>query len=142
MCCNGYFIPCTGETVTETYGLYALKDLFNNDTEREEHMASKGPSTLEPDQIEEKRTAIHGSPDAGSGKNPYPELDLDAHGPAKSHWWVWVLILGAIAFGCYRLYVFETAKQSAMARPSKSALLAARPATIVGATARTGNMPV
>jgi multidrug efflux system membrane fusion protein len=44
--------------------------------------------------------------------SPYQQLDLDNPGPSKNHWWVWLLIFGAIGYGCYRLYVFENAKKA------------------------------
>src|SRR5437588_6863176 len=105
-------------------------------------MESRRPSTLAPHPINDERTVVRPETDAGAPRSPYPDLDLESHGPKKSYWWVWVLILGAIAFGCYRLYVFEAAKQSAMARPSKALAAGARAVPVVGAAARIGNMPV
>lgn len=72
---------------------------------------------------------------------PYPDLDLDDHSQHKSYWWVWLLILGLIGYGCYRLYVFENGKKALIANP-KAAAAANRPIPIVAAPAHSGNMPV
>ncbi|HEX4769713.1 MAG TPA: efflux RND transporter periplasmic adaptor subunit [Bryobacteraceae bacterium] len=70
----------------------------------------------------------------------FPNLDLDAHSHSKSYWWVWLIILGAIGYGCYRLYNFENSKQ-AEGRSAKAALHAPSVA-VVAAAARSGSMPV
>jgi multidrug efflux system membrane fusion protein len=72
--------------------------------------------------------------------SPLPNFDLDDHANTRSYWWVWVLILGVIAYGCYRLYTFENAKKAAM----ETGRLSIQPhaIAIVAASARTGNMPV
>jgi membrane fusion protein, multidrug efflux system len=70
----------------------------------------------------------------------FPNLDLDEHSHSKSYWWVWVIILGAIGYGCYRLYNFENSKQ-AEARSAKTTLHTPSIA-VVTAAARSGSMPV
>ncbi len=63
-----------------------------------------------------------------------PQLDVRDEGPHKSYWWVWLLIFAGIAFGCYRLYTFESAKKEGLAT-ARSALKP-RLIPIVAATAQ------
>lgn len=95
-------------------------------------MPSRPPVAVEPHPLEEEQRP---------NPTPYPDLDLDDHSQHKSHWWVWVLILGLIGYGCYRLYVFESAKKAVMTNP-KAAGVASRPVPVVASAARSGNMPV
>lgn len=73
--------------------------------------------------------------------SPYQQIDLDNPGPSKNHWWIWLLIFGVIGYGCYRLYVFETAKKAPGAfkqdfmKPSGGVPVAAT-------AARRGDLPV
>ncbi|MBV9489833.1 MAG: efflux RND transporter periplasmic adaptor subunit [Verrucomicrobia bacterium] len=92
----------------------------------------KHPADLEPDPVE---TSQHRQDTAH-----FPALETAETGPTKSYWWVWVLIFGLIAYGCYRLYNFEHAKKEG----TTAARGAIRPRAIpvVAATARQGNMPV
>lgn len=69
-----------------------------------------------------------------------PQLDLSPNAPHKSYWWVWLLIFAGIAYGCYRLYTFESAKKEGMT--AARGAMKARTVPIVAATAERGNMPV
>lgn len=93
-------------------------------------MPSTPPVALEPHPLEEQHR-----------NTPYPDLDLDDQSEHKSYWWVWLLILGVIGYGCYRLYVFENGKKELMANP-KAMAVPSRPIPIVAASAHSGNMPV
>ncbi len=69
-----------------------------------------------------------------------PPLDVSDNTPHRSYWWVWLLIFAGIAYGCYRLYTFENAKQEGAAA-SRSAMKP-HEVPVVAATATRGNMPV
>ena len=76
-----------------------------------------------------------------SGVRPAHLPDLDSAGRGSSrYWWVWLLVFGAIGYGCYRLYLYENAKQAVVAS-SRGAM---RPHNIPvsAAPARQGDMPV
>lgn len=91
----------------------------------------KPPIVLEPQPSEPRPHEIP--------PNQFPQLDLDTR-RGKTHWWVWLLVFAAIAYGCYRLYVFETAKkQAAMTHTLPPAAVSV---PIVAARAFRGNMPV
>jgi membrane fusion protein, multidrug efflux system len=79
---------------------------------------------------------LHEAGPAGS----IPYLDLDQHTPTKNYWWVWLLIFAAIAYGCYRLYNYETAKKAAVA--SKIGMMKPRGISVVAVPAHRGDMPV
>jgi multidrug efflux system membrane fusion protein len=70
-----------------------------------------------------------------------PEIDLDRAGPSKNYWWVWLIVFGVIAYGCYRLYDYETVKKAAMAA-KKGGMMRQRNIPVVTAAARRGDMPV
>ena len=70
-----------------------------------------------------------------------PDLDRDSAPPSKSYWWVWLLIFALIAYGCYALYNFETAKKAAMSS-MRGNLGKQRTIPVVAETAHMGNMPV
>ena len=89
----------------------------------------KPPVTLEPQQTETRPQLP-------------PDLDLDnPTGPRKSRWWVWLLIFAAIGYGCYRLYLFEGAKQSA-ATAKREMLRKPKEVPVVASAAFSGNLPV
>jgi multidrug efflux system membrane fusion protein len=88
----------------------------------------KPPATVEPH-------AQHSSP-----LPAYQQVDLDNPGPSKNHWWIWLLVFALIAFGCYKLYVFETAKQN-NGLAMKGGLHPVNISVVV-ATAYRGNLPV
>jgi multidrug efflux system membrane fusion protein len=95
----------------------------------------KPPSALE--HHEERPT------EALSAKNEpglYPDLDLDHPGPTKNYWWVWLIVFGLIAYGCYELYQSENARKADMT--AKKGMKGPRSVPVVTATARTGDMPV
>ncbi len=100
------------------------------------------PGALEPYPMEprlEQRQAE--ARPAGHRPDGLPQLDDDDRGPSKNRWWVWLLVFGLIAYGCYRLYEYENAKGAAIASKKGMAM---RPHSIpVGAaTARQGDLPV
>jgi membrane fusion protein, multidrug efflux system len=70
-----------------------------------------------------------------------PAGDLDAAPGSSNRWWVWLLVFAVIAFGCYKLYQYETGKKAALAAATKGIM---KPAdiSIVAAAARRGDMPV
>ncbi len=88
----------------------------------------KTPVTLEPQETETRP------------KLP-PDLDLDSHTGSKSRWWIWLLIFAAIGYGCYRLYLFEGAKQSA-ASAKRELLRKPQNVPVVASAAFSGNLPV
>ncbi len=96
-------------------------------------MGTKPPSTLEPLPRETRKPA---EPDLN-----LPQLNFDDGRPSKSYWWVWLLIFAAIAYGCYRLYVFENGKKAAIAT-AKAGKMRQRDTPVVAAAARRGDMPV
>ena len=87
------------------------------------------PATIEPS-----------SPEPKSTPPSYQHVDLDSPGPSKNHWWIWLLIFGLIAYGCYRLYNFESNKQAAT--PGKKGLARPNNIPVVAAAARSGDLPV
>ncbi len=98
----------------------------------------KPPGTLEPHSTEphpaEGRTSV---PQAGH----FPDLDAEAEGSSSKYWWVWLLVFGLIAYGCYQLYQYETGKKAAVAA-KKGAAMRPRSIPVVAATAHQGDMPV
>jgi membrane fusion protein, multidrug efflux system len=69
-----------------------------------------------------------------------PEIDLDEKKPSGSYWWVLLLIVAAIGFGCYKLYQYETAKKAVIG--SRKGAIRARSISVVAEKARRGDMPV
>lgn len=94
------------------------------------------PGALEPHPTEPRSTEP-----LSSNLRPAHLPDLDPHSTSSSrYWWAWVLIFGVIAYGCYRLYVYESAKQAQISA-KKGAM---RPHNIPVAVAKSheGDMPV
>ena len=80
--------------------------------------------------------------EAETRPNLPPDLDLDNYtGSKKSRWWIWLLVFAAIGYGCYRLYLFEGAKQSA-ASAKRESLHKPQTVPVVAAAAFAGNLPV
>ncbi len=98
-----------------------------------ENKGLKPPVTVEPEETEPQRPELH--------EKRVPELDLEGTTGSKNRWWVWLVVFAVIGYGCYRLYVFETAKKQTMTARRGAAM---RPTNIpvVAATARAGDMPV
>lgn len=88
------------------------------------------PATLEPRQ-----------PEPSSPPESYKDLDLDNPGPSKNHWWIWLLIFGAIGYGCYKLYNFENSKKDESATAGKG-LRRPNNIPVEAAAARAGDLPV
>lgn len=61
--------------------------------------------------------------------------------PRRSLWWLWLLILGGLCYGGYRLYQGEMQKR-AQASAAQAARAARRAVTVVATAARTGDIPV
>ena len=59
----------------------------------------------------------------------------------RSLWWVWVLVLGALSYGGYRLYEAEMQKR-AQASAAQSTRAARRAVMVVASDVRTGDIPV
>jgi multidrug efflux system membrane fusion protein len=96
----------------------------------------KSPSALEPPHEERRAEAL-------SPKNEpelYPDLDLDHPRPTKNYWWVWLIVFGLIAYGCFELYQSENARKADMT--AKKGMQGPRSVPVVAATARSGDMPV
>jgi multidrug efflux system membrane fusion protein len=71
----------------------------------------------------------------------YPDLDLGPQKPSSNHWLIWICIFALIGFGCYKLYQFETGKQTSIAA-QKGAMMRPHAIPVVAATAYKGNLPV
>ncbi len=96
------------------------------------------PGTLEPHPTESREP----DPRAAERRpSQLPQLDFDDHGSSKNYWWVWLLLFGLIAYGCYRLYEYENAKKDANAS-KKGMAMRPRNIPVGGATAHLGDMPV
>jgi membrane fusion protein, multidrug efflux system len=96
----------------------------------------KQPSALEPPHEERPADALAAKNEEGL----YPDLDLDHPGPTKNYWWVWLIVFGLIAYGCYELYQSENARKADMS--AKKGMKGPRSVPVVTATARSGDMPV
>jgi multidrug efflux pump subunit AcrA (membrane-fusion protein) len=96
----------------------------------------KPPSALEPPHEERPTEALSSKNEPGL----YPDLDLDHAGPTKNYWWVWLIVFGLIAYGCYELYQSENARKADMS--AKKGMKGPRSVPVVTATARAGDMPV
>ncbi len=96
------------------------------------------PGALEPHSIEPPDSDTH---PVERRPGQLPRFDLDDHESSKNYWWVWLLLFGLIAYGCYKLYDYENAKKEAIAGQKGSATRA-RSIPVGAATARTGDMPV
>lgn len=88
----------------------------------------KPPVTLEPQETETR-------------PNLPPDLDLDNQTGSKSRWWIWLLIFAAIGYGCYRLYLFEGAKQKADST-KRQMMRKPQSVPVVASNAFSGNLPV
>jgi multidrug efflux system membrane fusion protein len=86
---------------------------------------------VEPYSVEERR---HDSPEQ------FDLHSLDETHPGKNRWWVWLLIFGAIGYGCYRLYLFEGSKQAKTAHARAG--LKPHDIPIGAAAAHRGDMPI
>jgi multidrug efflux system membrane fusion protein len=93
----------------------------------------KRPATLEPEETQPHQPETH--------PNRLPNLDMDDNAPSSNRWWVWLLVFAVIAYGCYRLYQFETAKKEALTA-KRGAAMKPRRIPVVAATAYRGDMPV
>jgi membrane fusion protein, multidrug efflux system len=93
----------------------------------------KPPTTLEPEETQPRQ--------AEARANRLPSLDVDDNAQSKNRWWVWLLVFAVIAYGCYRLYQFETAKEEAVTA-RRGAAMKPRSIPVVAAAVRTGDMPV
>jgi multidrug efflux system membrane fusion protein len=96
----------------------------------------KPPSALEPPHEERPAEALSPKNEPGL----YPDLDLDHPGPTKNYWWVWLIVFGLIAYGCYELYQSENARKADMT--AKKGMKGPRSVPVVTATAHSGDMPV
>ena len=96
----------------------------------------KPPSALEPPHEERPAEPLSTKNEPGL----YPDLDLDHPGPTKNYWWVWLIVFGLIAYGCFKLYESENARKADMT--AKKGMKGPRSVPVVAATARTGDMPV
>ena len=96
----------------------------------------KPPSALEPPHEERPTEALSSKNEPGL----YPDLDLDHAGPTKNYWWVWLIVFGLIAYGCYELYQSENARKADMS--AKKGMKGPRSVPVVTASARAGDMPV
>jgi len=72
---------------------------------------------------------------------PYQQVDLDNPGPSKNHWVIWLIVFGLIGYGCYRLYLFEGAKQQ-IASAKKGMMKGAGSVPVAATAARSGDLPV
>jgi multidrug efflux system membrane fusion protein len=93
-----------------------------------------------PSAILEPHTNPAEQPQTDNTTKHFSEVNLEGGLGRKSYWWVWLIIFGSIAYGCYRLYNFENAKKEDIATARSAAKPRALP--IVAATAQRGNMPV
>ncbi len=100
----------------------------------------KPPATLEPYSPDPRQSAQESGADLRLPQRPYQERDLDDPGPTKNYWWVWLIIFGLIAFGCYKLYDFENGKKAEVA--SKKGSMRVREIPVVAIPARSGDLPV
>jgi len=97
----------------------------------------KAPGTIEPHLIDPEEPSVR---PAVSRHSPYPELDDNGTGKRNRYWWVWLLVFGLIAYGCYRLYIVENARKDVMAK--KKGAMRPRTIPVAVATAHLGDMPV
>jgi multidrug efflux system membrane fusion protein len=96
----------------------------------------KPPSALEPPHEERPAESLSTHNEPGL----YPDLDLDHRGPTKNYWWVWIIVFGLIAYGCFELYQSENTRKAEMT--AKKGNKGPRSVPVVAATARSGDMPV
>lgn len=96
-------------------------------------MGTKLPTSVEPHSPDDVRNQ--------SPQEPFSGLDLEGGSHSKSYWWVWLLIFGAIGYGCYRLWTFENGKKATMSS-FQAASMKPRSVPVVAATARREDMPV
>lgn len=97
----------------------------------------KSPGALEPHTTEREAPGVRPSAPYTS---KYPELEDNGKG-GNRYWWVWLLIFLGIAYGCYRLYEYENAKNAALSQ-KKMGAMRPRSMTVATAVAHVGNMPV
>jgi len=96
------------------------------------------PGTLEPHPTQTGRP--HGG--VGGIGPEYPDLDKnEGSSSSKRYLWVWLIIFGLIAFGCYELYRFEGTKAQSMAA-KKGSVMRTHGMTVAVAAAHRGDMPV
>ncbi|HEX4751025.1 MAG TPA: MdtA/MuxA family multidrug efflux RND transporter periplasmic adaptor subunit [Bryobacteraceae bacterium] len=95
-----------------------------------------------PGALEPRTTESRPSDPLASHARPTHLPDLDSHGSSSArYWWVWLLIFAAIAYGCYRLYVYENAKQATISA-KKGGAMHPHNVPVAAAKAREGDMPV
>lgn len=85
-------------------------------------------------------TGEHQTFESGLTNNRLPNLDQEPLPPSKSRWWVWLLVFALIAYGCYRLYMFEQGK--AAARNHARGATRDHVMAVTAEAAHRGNMPV
>jgi multidrug efflux system membrane fusion protein len=89
------------------------------------------PSTIEPRKQEPNLPAAS-----------YQQIDLDNPGPAKNHWWIWILIFALIGYGCYWLYNFESAKKDSAGARKGMMMKMPGGVPVAAVAARSGDLPV
>lgn len=100
------------------------------------------PGALEPHPTESHpaRPAERESRPLSARPAHLPDLDSTSSSSSARYWWVWVLVFGIIAYGCYRLYLYENGKQAAIA--SKKGAMKQRSIPVAAAKVREGDMPI
>lgn len=100
------------------------------------------PGALEPHPTEPRPSRAREEQGHEFSARPAHLPDLDtAHESSAKYWWIWLLIFGLIAYGCYRLYVYENGKQVAM-NSKKGAMMRPHNVPVAAAQAHEGDMPV
>src|SRR5579863_1670276 len=94
------------------------------------------PGALEPHPTEPRSSDPRSS---HSRPSHLPDLDSYSSSSAR-YWWVWLLVFAAIAYGCYRLYFYESAKQATIS--AKKGAMRPHNVPVATAKAREGDMPV
>jgi multidrug efflux system membrane fusion protein len=99
------------------------------------------PGALEPHGIESHPARpVEQEPLTLGGRPAHlPDLESEGKGSGR-YWWVWLLVFGLIGYGCYRLYLYESSKQAAVA--SKKSAMRPHNIPVAVAQAHQGDMPV
>jgi multidrug efflux system membrane fusion protein len=98
----------------------------------------KSPGTLEPQTAEPKTRPA--PPEVG-GASKFPELDAPEGKSSRKYWWVWLLVVAAVAYGCYRLYVV-TGQKNEQSASKRAAMMKPRSISVAAAEVRTGDIPL
>lgn len=99
------------------------------------------PGTLEPHSTHERTVRTGEPPVVTHPARPGHLPDLETSGKSSArYWWVWLLVFGAIGYGCYRLYLYEGTKQAAI--QSKKGAMRQHVVPVAAGEARAGDMPV